>query len=104
MRHLTPYRKILGDSTMSTLDTMSANEAIELYYAKHQAVRDGDLMKLLEIKKKCPELFDMRYDAQIHDMIAYAKEFQSSARYKELKKAEMKSKLSVINTVIPETP
>ncbi len=90
---------------MSTLDSRPANEVIELYYAKHQAIRDGDLMRLLEIKKTCPELFDMRYDKQVHDMITYAKEFQNSARYKELKKAELRSKLSVLTSsdiVIPE--
>jgi predicted HTH transcriptional regulator len=38
--------------------------------------------ELLELKNKSPEIFDKKKDAEIRDMIEYAKEFQSSDRYK----------------------
>lgn len=78
------------------LDNLPANQVIELYYEKHHALRQGDMEKLLKLKKKCPEIFDKEKDAQIHDMIEYAEEFQKSDRYKELSRLEMKKKLSVI--------
>jgi hypothetical protein len=82
---------------MKSLDEMPVNDAITLYYEKHHALRMGDLTKLLEIKNKWPEIFDEKKDAEIRDMIDYAKEFQSSDRYKELHRLEMKKKLSVIS-------
>ncbi len=60
-------------------------------------MRECNLTKLLELKNKCPEIFDKKKDAEIHDMIDYAKEFQSSDRYKELRRLELKKKLSVIS-------
>lgn len=82
---------------MESLDEMPANDAIALYYEKHHALRHGDMTKLLELKAKCPELFDKVKDAEIRDMIGYAKIFQASDRYKELKRLELRKKFSVIN-------
>lgn len=82
---------------MKSLDEMPVNDAIALYYEKHHAMRVGDMTKLLELKNKCPEIFDKKKDAEIRDMIEYAKEFQSSDRYKELRRLELKEKLSVIS-------
>lgn len=82
---------------MKSLDEMPVNDAITLYYEKHHAMRVGDLTKLLELKNKCPEIFDKKKDAEIRDMIDYAKEFQSSDRYKELRRLGLKEKLSVIS-------
>ncbi len=81
-----------------SLDEMSFNDAIELYYEKHQAIRQGNMIKLLELKKKCPDIFDEKKDFEMRDMIEYAKAFQASDRYKELCKLEMKEKLTVIST------
>lgn len=81
---------------MKSLDEMPVNDAIEIYYEKHHALREGNMVKLLELKTKCPEIFDPEKDAQIRDMIDCAKEFQASGRYKELCRLEMKSKLIVI--------
>jgi len=47
-------------------------------------------------KNKCPEIFNKEKDAQIRDMINYCKEFQETDRYKELRRMELKEKLSVI--------
>ncbi len=82
---------------MKFLDEMPANDAISLYYEKHHALRQGDMTKLLKLKKKCPELFDKEKDEQLRDMIEYAKAFQVSDRYKELRQMELKEKLSVIS-------
>ena len=82
---------------MKSLDEMPVNDAIALYYEKHHAMRMGDMTKLLELKNKCPEIFDKKKDAEIRDMIDYAKAFQSSDRYKELHRLELKKKLSVIS-------
>lgn len=49
---------------MKSLDEMSANDAIALYHEKHQAIKQGDMMKLLELKNKCPELLDKQKDAE----------------------------------------
>lgn len=79
------------------MNDMSINEAIALYYEKHHAMREGDLKKLQELKNKYPELFDKKNDAEIRDMIEYAKAFQKTDRYKELSRELMKEKLSVIH-------
>ena len=76
---------------------MPVNDAIALYYEKHHAMRQNDLTKLLELKNKYPEIFDKEKDAQIREMIDYAKAFQASDRYKELQRLELKEKLSVIS-------
>lgn len=55
---------------MKSLDEMPVNDAITFYYEKHQAMREGDMTKLLELKNKCPEIFDKKKDAEIHDKLA----------------------------------
>jgi len=83
-------------NNMNSLDDMPVNDAIALYYEKHHALRHGDMKRLLELKNKCPEIFNKEKDAQIRDMINYCKEFQETDRYKELRRMELKEKLSVI--------
>lgn len=78
------------------LDDMPINDAIEIYYEKHSALRDGNISKLISLKKKCPDIFDKEKDDQLRDMIQYAQEFQASPRYRELWRQEMREKLSVI--------
>lgn len=85
---------------MASVDDMPVNQAIELYYEKHHALRQGDMMKLIEMKKQHPDIFDKLKDGQIRNMIDYAKQFEKSARYKELRKMMMKEML----TIIPNTP
>lgn len=81
---------------MSFLDEISINEAIALYYEKHNALRHGDMTKLIELKNKCPDIFIKENDDEIRDIIEYAKQFENSARYKELLKLEMKKKLAIV--------
>jgi hypothetical protein len=57
------------------------------------------MSKLIGLKNKCPEIFNKEQDAQIRDMIDYAKEFQTSDRYKELRRLELKEKLSVVTNI-----
>jgi len=87
---------------MKSLDDMPVNDAISLYYEKHHALRQGDIAKLRELKNQCPDIFDKEKDAQIREMIDYAKAFQDSDRYKELRRLELKEKLSVISKDIEE--
>lgn len=79
------------------LDEMSFSDVISLYYEKRQAMREGNIVKLIALKKKYPEIFIKEKDAQIEEMIAYVKAFQESERYKELCRLELKEKLFVIN-------
>ena len=79
------------------LDDMPVNDAIELYYEKHHALRHGDMVKLIELKTKCPEIFDKEKDRQIRDMIQHAKEFRASDRCSELWRQVMRDKLTLIN-------
>ncbi len=81
---------------MSILDEMSVNDAITLYYEKHYAIQHGDMIKLRELKNKYPQLFDEQKDAEIRDLIQYAKAFQASHRYRELRKLELKAKLKIV--------
>jgi phage anti-repressor protein len=81
---------------MQSLDEMSANDAIALYYEKHSAISKGDMMKLLELKNKYSELFDKQKDVEMRDMIEHIQIFQDSERYKDLRKIEIKKTLSVI--------
>ena len=60
---------------MKSLDEMPANDTIALYYEKHHALRQDDVTKLLELKNKCPEIFNKEKDAQIRDMIDYTKQY-----------------------------
>ena len=81
---------------MKPLDELPANDVIEMYLQKHEALREANMEKLLALKKKCPELFEKEKDEQIRDMIEYIKEFQESDRYKELKRLDLKEKLTII--------
>ena len=81
---------------MQLLDEMTFNDAIELYYEKHQALRAGNMIKLLELKSKCPDIFDKTKDAEIRDMIDYAKDFQKTARYKMLSRQLLREAFTVI--------
>ena len=83
---------------MSLLDIMPINEAIELYYVKHHALRNANLEKLIQIKKECPEIFDIETDAEIRHIIAYAKEFEKTERYKELQKLSLEEQSSLIKS------
>lgn len=68
------------------LDDLPINDAIELYNTKHSTLRHGDIMKLIDLKNQCPDIFDKEKDGQIYDIIMYAKKFQKSHRYKELQR------------------
>lgn len=81
---------------MTSLDDMQLDEAIKLYYEKHHALREGDMQKLLALKKICPDLFLKKYDDQIRGVIEYAKKFQDSPQYKALQRLEVKKTLSII--------
>lgn len=81
---------------MQSLDDMPVNDAIAVYYEKHDALRHGDMTRLLELKNKCPEIFDKEKDEQIRNMIDYCRAFQETDRYKELRRMGLKEKLSVI--------
>lgn len=81
---------------MRILEEMPINDVIELYYEKHHALRQGDLVKLSALKNKCPGIFDKRNDDEIREIIEYAKKFQESPRYRELMRIELKKKLSII--------
>lgn len=82
---------------MRSLNELPLDEAITLYYEKHHALRYGDMAKLRELKNICAEIFDEKIDAQIRDIINYAKKFEASGRYKELRKMELKKMLAVIS-------
>ena len=81
---------------MKLLDEISVNDAIEMYYEKHHAIRQGDMNKLLALKNKCPEIFYPENDEQIHAIIEYVKTFQRSSHYKELLRQDIKKKLSIV--------
>lgn len=81
---------------ITILDDMPVNDAIELYYLKRHALRQGDMMKLIELKNKCPDLFDKEKEGQIVDIIMYAQKFQETTRYKELRRIIMRESLTVI--------
>lgn len=86
---------------MSLLDEMSLNDAITLYYEKLNAVKNGDIQHLIILKRKYPDLFEKENEAQILDVIQYAKEFQATRRYKELQREEIRKKLSIIKDNTP---
>lgn len=83
---------------MQTINNMPLDQAIELYYLKHDALRKGNLEVLIQLKKEHPELFSKDMDKQIRDIITYAKEFAASPRYKELQKMLLEDQLNVIET------
>lgn len=68
---------------MSNLDTMTINEAVALYQKKREAVKAGDLSRLLKLKNKCPDLFDKDKYQALCAMLDYLEAFKKSDRYKE---------------------
>jgi hypothetical protein len=86
---------------MKPLSEIPIQDAIMFYFEKHHALRHGDMEKLRELKNKCPEIFDETNDAEIRSLIAYAKSFQASDRYKQLCRLELKNKLQVITGLEP---
>lgn len=58
---------------MKSLDEMPVNDAIRLYYEKQHAIRQSDMSALVELKNECPDLFDSKNEAQICNIIEYAK-------------------------------
>ncbi len=78
------------------LDEMPVNDVIAIYKEKHHALCHGDIVRLIELKKECPEIFDKEKDCRIRDLIQHAKAFQESHRYGELKRQAMKEKLTII--------
>jgi hypothetical protein len=81
---------------MKSVDELTINEAIEIYYEKHAAIRNGDMMKLLELKNEYPQLFNKEKDIEIRDLIEYAKKFQKSDRYKELSRQILREKFYIV--------
>ena len=82
---------------MQSVDEMPVNQAIELYYEKHHALRQGNLIKLIEMKKQYPEIFDKTKDRQISDLIVYAKRFEQSDQYKQMRRLMLKEMLTIID-------
>lgn len=71
---------------MANYDDLPVNQAIELYYEKHYALRTGNLTRLIEMKNEHPEIFNKEKDRQIRELILYAKAFEKSERYQQLRK------------------
>lgn len=58
---------------MHKSDSLTTHRAIEIYYEKHHALRHGDLVTLISLKKQYPSMFEKEKDAQIRDIILQAK-------------------------------
>lgn len=69
---------------------------IELYYEKNYALRQGDITKLIELKNRCPDIFDAVKEKEIKQVIAYAKAFGKTAQYRALRRLRVRKSLSVI--------
>lgn len=80
----------------SGFDDLPLNEVLQLYYEKHHAIRQGNLIRLLEMRKSVPELFLKEQDDRIRQLIAYAKRFQRTVRYKELLQEALRKKFSIV--------
>lgn len=83
---------------MTSIDDLPVNEAIALYYEKHNAVKEGDLNKLIALRKKIPELFIKEKDDEIGIMLICIEIIKGSSHYKELCKREAKSKFRIIES------
>lgn len=69
---------------------------IELYYEKNHALREGNINKLIELKSRCPAIFDAVKEREIKQVIAYAKAFGKTAQYRALRRLKVRKSLSVI--------
>lgn len=78
------------------MDDLPLHQAIELYYEKHHALRTGNLAKLIALKNEFPQIFNQAKDHEIRDIILYAKGFQETERYKELRRIALQEQLVVI--------
>lgn len=71
-------------------------QAIELFFEKHIALREGNLEKLIQLRQDYPLIFDKIKDKEIRDLILYAKKFEASPQYKALKKLVVKDSLKLV--------
>lgn len=83
---------------MKRLDDIPLELAIELYFTKHIALREGDMPKLIALRQEHPEIFNKEKDKEIRDIILYAKKFEDSPQYKILRRLLLKDSLQVIIT------
>tara|TARA_R110000868_G_scaffold167210_1_gene401492 strand:+ start:134 stop:400 length:267 start_codon:yes stop_codon:yes gene_type:complete len=82
---------------MQTTDSLTTYRAIEIYYEKHHALRHGDLVTLISLKKQYPSMFEKEKDAQIRDIILQAKAFEKTEDYQTLKRTALKDELTTVN-------
>lgn len=81
---------------MNKLDDLPLELAVELYFAKHIALREGDMSKLISLRQEHPEIFNKEKDKEIRDIILYAKQFEASPQYKALRRLLLKDSLHII--------
>lgn len=82
------------------MDELPLDRAIELYFAKHVALRAGDMKKLIALRQEHPEIFDKNKDKEIRDIILYAKKFEESPQYRIMRRLILKESLQVITDKI----
>ena len=85
---------------MDNFDDLPITTQIELYYEKHHAIRYGDMMTLVRMKKNYPKLFEKKNDNQIRKWIEYFKKLGQSEYYKDWLREKMKNNLFIIDTDI----
>lgn len=82
---------------MKKMADMPLEQAIELYFKKHVALREGDLTQLITMRQSYPEIFNKEKDKEIRDIILYVKKFEESPQYKVLRRLLLKDSLQIIS-------
>lgn len=76
------------------------NDAIILYFEKHDALNRGDFIKLKEMREQYPQLFLPQTEHEIQSLLNYIAKLRRDPafqqRYKSFCKAKLKEKLTVI--------
>ncbi|OAI47778.1 hypothetical protein AYO45_05605 [Gammaproteobacteria bacterium SCGC AG-212-F23] len=83
---------------MTILYDMPWNNLYAIFCEKCDAIKSGDLQKLIKMKNDYPDLFLKEIDDEIRQTFFYAEQFSASPRYKELKREVVKKSLQIISS------
>lgn len=81
---------------MKNVDQMTINEAFEIYYKKQTAIKEGNFLELINLKKICPDLFNKKTEEKLSFMIRYLDAFKRSETYQDLCRLEVRSRLRLV--------
>lgn len=88
--------RVIGKN-MPSMDELGLNEVMSLFQEKKQAERQGDLLKLIALKKDYPQLFSKEFESMAYSLLDDMTMLMESRHFKMLRKEEEKRKFFVVD-------